>query len=380
MSFSFEKVFSFFLVVVVYLLFSFKNVQAYDETTTSINNSSIKGEIIDVNFSFTPCRVTVKLLQGNHQGISIILENDLETSSDNPINLKVGDKVIVYLNYDEKGNPINGHISQYIREVPLLALSFAFLLLILIIGGFKGFKAIITLIITAVAILKYFLPSLLDGKNPFSYSIYTCILITFATLLILNGFHKKTFVAIMGTCGGVLVAGIISKIVISVAHLSGFSEDESFILSSLPISSPLDFRGLLFAGIILGALGAVMDVSMSIASALNELKILNPDLSLKDLRKSGFNVGKDIMGTMSNTLILAYVGGSMNVLLLYMVYNTNFMEVINNQIIFSEILRSLAGSIGLILTIPITIFTYLFLEKISQKNMKSSTYKKNLRV
>ena len=188
---------------------------------------------------------------------------------------------------------------------------------LVLFGGFKGIKAVITLGLTGLAVVKILLPLILQGKNPILVSVPVCAGIIAVTLIIISGFNKKTFSAIFGTTGGVLIAGGVAYFVGSVAKLTGLGNDEAQMLMFLPQQVNFDFKGLLFSGIILGALGAIMDVGMSIASAMHEIEAANPEISNKDLIKSGMNVGRDIMGTMSNTLILAYAGGSLHLMLLY---------------------------------------------------------------
>jgi len=152
----------------------------------------------------------------------------------------------------------------------------------------------------------------------------------------------------------VLVAGGIAFFVGSLASLTGLGDEEAQMLMYIPQQVNFDFKGILFAGIIIGALGAVMDVGMSIASSMREVEAAKPEITTKDLIRSGMNVGRDIMGTMSNTLILAYTGGSLQLMLLFMAHDFSLTEVINWDMIASEVVRALAGSIGLIFTIPLT--------------------------
>ena len=230
----------------------------------------------------------------------------------------------------------------------------AFVAFLIIFGGIKGLKSIITLFLTGIAIVKILLPMILKGYDPILISLGICAAVTTITLIIISGFNKKTLCAIVGTTGGVVVAGIMALSMGSLAKLTGLGNEEAQMLLFLPQNIDFNFKGLLFAGIILGALGAVMDVGMSIASAMHEIEQTNPSILTKDLIKSGMNVGRDIMGTMSNTLILAYTGGSLHMMLLLMAHKIPFSEVINWDMIASEVVRALAGSIGLIFAIPIT--------------------------
>ena len=210
------------------------------------------------------------------------------------------------------------------------------------------------LAITMFAILKVLLPMILKGANPIPITILISIVVTILTMFIVGGINKKSIAAVVGTSGGVLVAGIIAYYIGSQVKLTGLSSEEATMLMYIPQEVNFDFRGLLFSGIILGSLGAVMDVGMSIASSMDEIHKANPNLTRKELFKSGMNVGKDVMGTMTNTLILAYTGSSIPVLLLFMAYETSIAKILNLDVIATEAIRSLAGSIGLVLTIPLT--------------------------
>ena len=195
---------------------------------------------------------------------------------------------------------------------------------------------------------------ILKGANPIPITILISIVVTILTMFIVGGINKKSIAAVVGTSGGVLVAGIIAYYIGSQVKLTGLSSEEATMLMYIPQEVNFDFRGLLFSGIILGSLGAVMDVGMSIASSMDEIHKANPNLTRKELFKSGMNVGKDVMGTMTNTLILAYTGSSIPVLLLFMAYETSIAKILNLDVIATEAIRSLAGSIGLVLTIPLT--------------------------
>ncbi|MFA6808992.1 MAG: YibE/F family protein, partial [Eubacteriales bacterium] len=187
-------------------------------------------------------------------------------------------------------------------------------------------------------------------------SIITAIFATVLTLILVSGLNKKTITSIVGTIGGVVFAGIIAILFSKVAKLTGLSSEEAQMLMFAPLKVEFNFQGLLFAGIILGALGAVMDVSMSIASSINELRTVNPGLKAKELFSGGMNVGKDIMGTMTNTLILAYAGASIQLMLLFMAYNVPIDKIINSDMIATEVVRALTGTLGLLVAIPLTAF------------------------
>ncbi|MBS4535941.1 YibE/F family protein [Clostridium sp. D2Q-14] len=298
--------------------------------------------------------IQLKIISGDHKNEEVMVENYIDSMFAYNLHVEEGDTVLVNLEKDENGEVITGYISEIVRDKYLLYLVIIFFLLLIIVGGLKGLKSIVTLLITGLAVIKVMLPLILKGYNPIYLSIGISVVVIAITLIIISGFNKKALVAIIGTSGGVIAAGIITLITSHFANLTGLGSEEAQMLSLLPQGDTFNFEGILFAGIILGALGAVMDVSMSIASSMNEIKISNPSISNKSLIKSGMNVGKDIMGTMSNTLILAYTGGSIHLMLLFMAHDFRLAEIINRDMIASEIVRALSGSIGLIFTIPIT--------------------------
>ncbi|MTI65131.1 MAG: YibE/F family protein [Firmicutes bacterium] len=298
--------------------------------------------------------IKVRVDSGKHKGEVILVENIIDEMFAYNIHVNEGDKVLLYLEENNEGEILNGYISDIARDSYLIYLVLFFVIVLILIGGVKGFKSVITLTITGFAILKVLLPLILKGYNPMILSIIVSIGVITLTLIIISGFNKKTYSAILGTSGGVLIAGVITLIMGSLASLTGLGNEEAQMLMYIPQNTDFNFKGLLFASIILGALGAVMDVSMSIASSMHEIESHNPDIDNKALVKAGMNVGKDIMGTMSNTLILAYAGGSLYLMLLFMAHDISFIEIINRDMIASEVVRALAGSIGLIFSIPIT--------------------------
>ena len=273
--------------------------------------------------------------------------------------LKEGDRVIVYATIlDDK--IIETAISEKDNSFWLITILVLYALAIIIIGGKKGVKALISLILTILAVFYCILPRLIKGENPLIITTIVSVIITFVALFIIAGINKKAIVAIAGTTGGIIISAVFAIIFGSIMGLSGINEEAGTLSQQVSYSDgtsevvTYDFKGLLYAGIIIGALGACMDVSMSIASALHELKEESSDISVKKMMKAGMNIGKDMMGTMTNTLILAYMGGSMVLVMLLMVTGDNFRHIINSEMLLEEILRAIAGSFGLVTTIPFT--------------------------
>ena len=201
------------------------------------------------------------------------------------------------------------------------------------------------------------------GFDPIWTSIFTCVFIIAATFFIIGGINKKIITASIGTLGGVILAGGVATIFNYLCKMSGAGED-AIQLSVSMTTMTFNFKDLLFAGIIISALGACMDVGMSIASSLDEIKSKNPDITYKELFKSGMNIGRDTIATMTNTLILAYVGGSITLILLFLACNISLVDIVNKETIAQEIISAIAGSMGVVYTVPITSIVYSILNKV----------------
>jgi len=302
--------------------------------------------------------VVVKLVEGDQAGKEVDIYNEV---ADNPthMRLKVGEKVMLYITEFTDGNK-RYFVSAYVRNYWLYAFFAIFFIALLALSVKNGLRAISGLLFTIVVVFFVVIPLVLKGYNPFMLAILAAMVISVCSLLIVGGFTKKSLGAIMGTVGGVFVAGLLAIIMSNLIKLGGvYSEDTRILFSQRP---DLDFQSLLFGAILLGSLGAVMDVGMSISTTITEIQEKNKSATFKDLYKSGMVVGKDIIGTMSNTLILAYIGSALPLVLFFVNLDAEFSQIINFDFIGAEVVRSLAGSIGLIFAIPITAFFTSYLK------------------
>ncbi|ABW19588.1 YibE/F family protein [Alkaliphilus oremlandii OhILAs] len=297
--------------------------------------------------------VKIEILQGEHKGQTFDVVHHITGTYGYDIYVEPGDKILATIEMSDEGN-LEAYISEHLRSPYIYIVIGIFVALILIIGRMKGLKTVITLMLTILLVIKGLLPGLLAGYNPILLTILIAFVITLVTILAVSGINKKSFAAIIGILGGVFVAGLIAYLVGTEIKLTGLSSDEAVMLMYIPQGIAFDFRGLLFAGIIISAIGAIMDVGVSVASAMEEVRNVDPNISTKALIMSGMNVGKDAMGTMANTLILAYTGSSIPMLLLFTAYGEDFTKIINLDMIATEIIGALAGSIGLVLCIPLT--------------------------
>jgi uncharacterized membrane protein len=257
-------------------------------------------------------------------------------------------------------------IIDYHRKPYVIGLFILFVVLIIGFSGFKGFKAILSLFVTALSIIYILIPAIKEGFDPILVGIFISAIATAVTVISIAGFTKKAFAATIGSIGAVAIAGLTSFFVIKGAPLSGLASNEAQILLANSMygsaNSMMNFQGILSAGVIIASLGAAMDVAVSIASATQELYLTDTKQSFNNLFKHAMNVGKDIMGTMTDTLILAYTGASLPLFLLLESYEPKAL-LLNMEIIVTELTSALAGSIGIIFAIPLTAIISVFMYK-----------------
>ncbi len=283
-------------------------------------------------------------------------------------NCKVGTRVIVQI------SPYNDNISvsvyNYDRELQIGLLMAAFLAVIWLVGGKKGINSILALAFTVVVVIFMYVPMIYIGCSPFLAAVATVIITTIVTFVLIADLEMKSIAAMLGTLCGVVVSGIIALIFGKTSHVTGYNVDDIENLIFVAQNSKIDIGGMLFSGILIASLGAVMDVAMSVSSSLQEIQLNSPDISAKDMFGSGINIGRDMIGTMSNTLILAYVGGSLNLIMIIYAYSYQFHQIANLYSIAIELMRGIAGTMGIILTVPFTSFvTTLLLTRPKHREM-----------
>lgn len=348
------------------------------ETNEEIQINNVKAKVIEAGEVYlrdngsggkeNAQNVKIKILNGDKKDEKFEAVYVLTYDIDNKIvghKLKEGDKV--YVKVSEEAGKTTVLIQDVVRQGYLLVLVLFFFASIILVGRKKGIKAIIGLIITVLAVFFVLLTSIFKGYNAILVSIGTCFMITILTFSVIGGWNKKTISAALGTLGGVVLSGIIAVVVGYFAKLSGAGHEEAIMLSVASKEVVFNFRELLFAEIIVSALGACMDVGMSIASSLNELKIKKPTMTAKELFKSGMNIGGDMIGTMTNTLILSFIGSSLILILLYMTASMSVTDILNIEAIATESVCAISGSIGIVYTVPITAGIFAIINKDKDK-------------
>ncbi|MGN1318769.1 MAG: YibE/F family protein [Lachnospirales bacterium] len=272
-----------------------------------------------------------------------------------------GDKVLLGVSNDG-----NYEFSEYIRSGYLILLGALFVFLLLLFGRSKGFNTLISLVFTCLAVFAVFVPAVISGQNIYIWTVVICVYIIIMTLLVVNGPSKKSLVAVVGCSGGVCVAGTLTVLMNLVLGLSGVLDESTFSLTTVNPEHPIDLLAIIFASITIGSMGAVMDVAVDISASLHEIKLKVPGIKPKELFKSGMTIGRDLMGTMANTLVLAYIGSALATTLLLVVFNGSLLELFNKERVIVEVMQALIGSIGIILTLPFT----SFIAGIFYKNIK----------
>ncbi|MBP1736387.1 MAG: Integral rane protein [Oscillospiraceae bacterium] len=248
------------------------------------------------------------------------------------------------------------------REGAIFLFAAAYLLVLCLVGGKQGIKGALGLVFTGFCILFVYLPMVYRGCSPFWTAVLLCAVTAVATLYLIGGPGRKTMVAVAGTIAGVVSAGLAATVFSYATGVTGWNVSDIEDLLVLWNTNDIQVGGLLFSGLLISSLGAVMDLAMSISSAMSELCVQNPSLTRRELFRSGVQVGRDMVGTDSNTLILAFAGSSVSMLLLDYAYDLPYLQIINSNNIGIAIMQGLAGSFGVVLSAPATVLlgTLLF--------------------
>ena len=306
-------------------------------------------------------KVRVRMLTGVRKGEEL----DITSSSGYLFGAacKPGMKVIVMQSV--AGDSTVASVYTQDREGVIYIFALIYLLVLCLIGGKQGIKGCLGLVFTFFCVIFVYLPLVYLKYSPFWTAVFVCFITTLVTMYLIGGPTRKTCVATLGTLVGVILAGVSAWCFSKASGISGYNVSDIETLMTLWNTNRIQVGGLLFSGLLISCLGAVMDVAMSISSAIDEIYRQNLSLSRKELFKAGLRVGRDMMGTDSNTLILAFAGSSVSTLLLDYSYNLPYQQIINSNNIGIAIMQGLAGSFGIVLSVPFTVLicTILFHKK-----------------
>ena len=325
------------------------------------------GRVVGIDTSDEADQVlSFRILSGQFRGETIQVNNVWTGRAFGDRVLRKGDVLFLDIPLRDPTNPRIDTVSmrEYFRTPFLLYLAGTLGILMILVAGMKGVRAILTLFVTALAVLYLLVPLTVSGYNPIAVALLIAALLTCATFLLITGFSFKLISGVLGTLGGLAAVGVLSVVSQHVLALTGLAQEFGFLELGIALwrtsaSHDWNFTGILSAGIILGAVGAMMDVSMSISSSVHEVKQVNPNITVRQAIRAGLNVGRDIMGTMADTLIFAYLGAHMMTMLLPRIDFPEvgilypFLRLVNDEATAVAIIQAVVGTIGLVLTVPI---------------------------
>lgn len=292
----------------------------------------------------------VEILTGRYKGDTAIVENYF--SSLYNVRVAEGDKVSIRI--DTTGeDEYQVSVYNYYRVPQMIGCIVAFVLLLVLIGGKKGAKSVAGLAFTVVCILWILLPLALKGYSPLAVTILLILVCNFVSFFLIDGISTKTVVAAIGSMLGVLAGAVFALIAQNAMSITTYQMDEAETLLLITSTTELKIRDLFLCGILISCMGAVMDVAMSICSAVAEIHQVDRSLGMAKLFASGMNIGRDAMGTMANTLILAVAGTSLNMMLMIYSYDVSFQQLMNTDFVAIEIIQCIAGSVGIVCTVPL---------------------------
>jgi uncharacterized membrane protein len=301
--------------------------------------------------NFRCTHVTVEVTQGPDSGETFEFDY---SSAPNARAIQEGDRVVV-----GRSDPPDGQAagSQYFfidfdRHLPLVALGILFAVVVVALSRWRGLAALAGLGVSLLVLVKFVLPAILSGENPLAVACVGGAAIMFLALYLAHGLNAATTVAVLGTLVSLLLTGLLSVLFVGVSSFTGSGSEEAVFLQIT--QQQVNLEGLLLASIIIGTLGVLDDVTVTQASAVWELHRANPSYGMKKLYGAGVRIGRDHIASTVNTLVLAYAGASLPLLILFTVANRSFGEVMTTEVVAEEVVRTLVGSIGLVASVPVT--------------------------
>ncbi|GKX28234.1 membrane protein [Vallitalea longa] len=344
--------------VIIFMLFVYSNdtsskynkdVKEIKAKVTKVDDSNVvKAGVSAIGFQ----ELEVVAINSEYKGKSITVQNQLLGKLDYDNYYKVGDKIIAAVKVEDN-KIIDAKAVELYRQNYLLIIFLVFVILLIIYARSIGIKALLSFLCTLFVLWKFLIPNLLQGRNPLLIAFVTLFVLSGIILFTVAGLNKKGISAFLGTISGLLITLVLTIIVGDKLGLMGMTSPyaETIVFSGY---FDLNMLYIFYVSIIIGSSGAAMDIAMDVSSACQEIKTKKEEITQKELIKSGFNVGRDVIGTMTTTLLLAYSGGYLTLLMLFQIRDSSFTRIINMKIIAAEIMRTLIGSIGLIIVAPIT--------------------------
>ncbi|MEA5050355.1 MAG: YibE/F family protein [Oscillospiraceae bacterium] len=320
-----------------------------------LDHTETKTKISDT-FSTTETKIkfTATILFGARRGDTLAVYQTYDDLTNRiPTPVREGDWVLVHLTPETSDSYYAGEL---VRIQVIVVAAAIFFVLLIIFARLKGIATVAALLLSVMSIFLVFIPSILSGYNVYGSAVLICAYTILITPFFIGGFNRKSVASAIGCVGGVALAGLLAAFLNNYMRITGAVDDETMAVAFILKEGSIDLRAIVFAAVLIGALGACLDVSMSISSAIYEMKALSEKKYFGDLFKSGLNLGWDIMGTQISTLVLAYIGGSLSIVLLLVAYQPSVLEMLNREAVIIELLQMLVGCFTILFTIPATAF------------------------
>jgi len=295
----------------------------------------------------------VKILSGQYKGVLIELYYGKGQIQPEGIHFRPGDQILVTVGQAINSNEVIANYADAMRTRPILIVLAVFVLCLVAVARWKGLRSLLALAFSFVVVIGYILPHILNGEDPVRVSIIGSMILLVVTLYLTYGWNLKTHAAVLGILAVLAITGLLAWLFINVAFLTGNGDESALYLEQVP-GIHVNLRGLLLGGMIIGALGVLDDMVVTQASAVFELREANSSLGFGALYRSAYRIGQDHVASTVNTLVMAYTGVALPLLLLFTVESGNYNNLINLASVAEEIVRTLVGSLGLIAAVPIS--------------------------
>ena len=355
------------LLIAVVLYSTFNKADLPGNGFSTIGSDTVRAEVIQIidegkvemgghTQKYQVARVNI--LEGKYKGIPMEIDYGKRQMRSDDYDLTIGNKVMVSISKTPE-NVINAYFVDYVRTTPMLWLAGLFSLAIIVISRWKGVGALLSMLFSLYVIIAYIIPQILLGEDPLRVSIIGSIILLGVTLYLTYGWTLKTHAAVLSMVVVLVLTGGLSALFVFTSKLNGTGDENVMFLAQM-LDNSINMRGLLLGGMIIGALGVLDDLVTTQASAVFELHHANPGFGFRGLYNSAMRIGQDHVAATVNTLVLAYAGASLPMLLLFSLARGDYSYLVNYSFVAEEIVRALVGSLGLIAAVPITTVVAIF--------------------
>jgi uncharacterized membrane protein len=322
--------------------------ERFDATVTAVTQRECEG--LPGGGAFSCARVRARLDAGPDEGQTV----EFEMAESAGVR-KIAEGDAIRLGHAPgAGQAQQYYFADYQRDLPLALLGLLFAAFVVVLSRWRGLTALVGLVLSLIVLIEFVIPAIVEGSNPVLVAIVGAALVMFVTLYLAHGANAMTTTAILGTLGSLLLTGVLAVLFVGAARFTGLASEEATFLQIS--AEQVNLQGLLLGGIIIGTLGVLDDVTVTQASAVWQLHLANPSYGVRELYASALRIGRDHIASTVNTLVLAYAGASLPLLILFSLSSRPLGELMTTEVIAEEIVRTLVGSIGLVASVPITTF------------------------